>query len=256
MARRRSVLITGGSKGIGKGLAAGFFKSGYDVAICGRSVDDGQNTINELQGAGPGKLIFLKGNVAERNSINKVIDAIQQRFMGLDVVCANAGIFPSAYIRDSTNMALDEILATNVKGTIYTVQAALPLLRQSTAGRIVITSSITGPITGFPGWSYYGASKAAQLGFMRTAALECAADGITVNAVLPGNILTEGLEGMGKEYLAAMAASIPLGRLGDVKDIANAALFLAGEASGYITGQTIIVDGGQTLPESAQALGG
>ena len=96
MARRRSVLITGGSKGIGKGLAAGFFKSGYDVAICGRSVDDGQNTINELQGAGPGKLIFLKGNVAERNSINKVIDAIQQRFMGLDVVCANAGIFPSA----------------------------------------------------------------------------------------------------------------------------------------------------------------
>jgi 3-oxoacyl-[acyl-carrier protein] reductase len=121
---------------------------------------------------------------------------------------------------------------------------------------VILTSSITGPITGFPGWTHYGASKAGQLGFMRTAALELAKLRITVNAVLPGNILTEGLIGMGDEYVSSMAASIPLGRLGSVADIGNAALFLASDAAGFITGQSIIVDGGQTLPESLEALKG
>jgi 3-oxoacyl-[acyl-carrier protein] reductase len=121
-------------------------------------------------------------------------------------------------------------------------------------GRIILTSSITGPITGYPGWSHYGASKAGQLGFMRTAAIELAPRNITVNAVLPGNIFTEGLAGLGADYIASMEASIPLKRLGSVEDIANAALFLASEEAAYITGQTITVDGGQTLPESLGAL--
>jgi 3-oxoacyl-[acyl-carrier protein] reductase len=121
-------------------------------------------------------------------------------------------------------------------------------------GRIVITSSITGPITGYPGWSHYGASKAGQLGFMRTAAIELAPFDITVNAVMPGNILTEGLEGLGKDYLTSMAACIPMKRLGTVEDIANAVLYFASDEAGYVTGQTIVVDGGQVLPESPAAL--
>ena len=119
-------------------------------------------------------------------------------------------------------------------------------------GRVLIT----GPITGFPGWAHYGASKAGQLGFMRTAAIELAASGITVNAVLPGNIVTEGLDDLGDEYQAQMAASIPLRRLGTVEEIGYAALFLATDEAGYITGQTIVVDGGQVLPESLSALDG
>jgi 3-oxoacyl-[acyl-carrier protein] reductase len=119
---------------------------------------------------------------------------------------------------------------------------------------VILTSSITGPITGFPGWTHYGASKAAQLGFMRTAAIELAASGITVNAVLPGNIATEGLAELGAGYVSQMTAAIPLGRLGSVDDIGYAALFLATDEAGYITGQTIVVDGGQVLPESAEAL--
>ncbi len=119
----------------------------------------------------------------------------------------------------------------------------------------MITSSITGPITGFPGWSHYGASKAGQLGFIRTAAIELAKYGITVNAVMPGNILTEGLEDMGDDYLTQMASSIPLKRLGSVEDIANAMLYFASEEAGYVTGQTIVVDGGQVLPESLEAVG-
>jgi 3-oxoacyl-[acyl-carrier protein] reductase len=145
-------------------------------------------------------------------------------------------------------------MSTNLKGTFLSVQACVPYLKNSDQGRIVLTSSITGAITGFPGWTHYGATKAGQLGFMRTASIELAKYGITVNAVLPGNIVTEGLQDLGNEYLKAMAAAIPLKRLGDVEDIGNAALFLASKEAGYITGQTTVVDGGQTLPESLDAL--
>ena len=105
---------------------------------------------------------------------------------------------------------------------------------------MVLTSSITGPVTGYPGWSHYGASKAGQLGFLKTAAMELSRYNTTINAVLPGNIITEGLEGLGEDYLATMAASIPLKRLGKVEDIANAALFFASQEAAYITGQTLV----------------
>ena len=129
-----------------------------------------------------------------------------------------------------------------------------PVSRPLGHGRIILTSSITGPNTGFPGWSHYGATKAAQLGFLRTACIELAPNGITINAVLPGNVVSEGLEELGDDYLAAMTAAIPLGRLGRVEEIGAAALFLATDEAGYITGQTIVVDGGQTLPESLAAV--
>jgi 3-oxoacyl-[acyl-carrier protein] reductase len=135
------------------------------------------------------------------------------------------------------------------------VQACLPHLAASGRGRVILTSSITGPITGYPGWTHYGASKAGQLGFMRTAAIELAASGITVNAVLPGNIATEGLDTMGADYQAGMIAAIPMRKLGSVDDIGYAALFFATDEAAYITGQTIIVDGGQVLPESPEAVG-
>jgi 3-oxoacyl-[acyl-carrier protein] reductase len=130
----------------------------------------------------------------------------------------------------------------------------VPYLKKSNQGRIIITSSITGPITGFPGWTHYGATKAGQLGFMRTACIELAKHGITVNAVMPGNIITEGLAGLGEDYLKTMAASIPLKRLGTVEDIGYAALYFASREASYVTGQSIIVDGGQILPESLEAL--
>ena len=148
----------------------------------------------------------------------------------------------------------DAVMATNLKGSFLSVKACLPWLKQSNQARVILTSSITGPITGFPGWSHYGASKAGQIGFMRTACIELARYGITINAVLPGNIVTEGLAGLGAEYLQTMAASIPLKRLGAVEDVGNAALFLASKEAAYITGQTIIIDGGQTQPETLEAI--
>ena len=170
-------------------------------------------------------------------------------------MCCNAGIFPAAPLTEMTPDQLEEVLATNLKGTFFIVQAALPALKRSGRGRVIVTSSITGPITGFHGWSHYGASKAGQLGFMRSAALELAKSGITINAVMPGNIITEGLADLGPEYLATMEAAIPLGRLGNIEEIASAALFLATEEAAYITGQTLVIDGGQTIPESLEAMG-
>jgi 3-oxoacyl-[acyl-carrier protein] reductase len=258
--RGRSVLVTGGTKGIGKGIAAGFANAGARVVITGRDPASGQQAADELTGAAAamdpagGKVSYVSGDVSDHASCLAMIAAAVSKHGGLDVVCCNAGIFPASPLADMSPGELDLVLATNLKGTFYTVQAALPALKDSGRGRVILTSSITGPITGYAGWSHYGASKAGQLGFMRSAALEFARSGITINAIMPGNIVTEGLDDLGPEYLATMEASIPLGRLGSVADIANAALFLASDEAGYITAQTLVVDGGQTVPESLQAM--
>jgi 3-oxoacyl-[acyl-carrier protein] reductase len=257
----RSVLVTGGTKGIGKGIAAGFATAGAQVVITGRDSDHGERTAEALtaaaadQSAAGGTVSFRPGDVRDPASCAEVVAATVGLHGGLDVVCCNAGIFPAAPLTEMTPDELDEVLATNLKGTFFTVQAALPALRESGHGRIILTSSITGPITGYAGWSHYGASKAGQLGFMRSAALEFARSGITINAVMPGNIVTEGLDELGADYLAAMESAVPLGRLGSIADIAHAAMFFASDEAGYITAQTLVVDGGQTVPESLQAMG-
>jgi 3-oxoacyl-[acyl-carrier protein] reductase len=153
-----------------------------------------------------------------------------------------------------TEADIDAIFATNVKGTMLAVKACMPALQRSGHGRVIITSSITGPITGYPGWCHYGATKAAQLGFLRTAAIELAPMGITINAVMPGNIETEGLDELGPEYRNRMESSIPHKKLGKVEDIGYAALYFATDEAAYVTGQSIVIDGGQVLPESPMAM--
>ncbi|WP_319558500.1 3-oxoacyl-ACP reductase FabG [Thiomicrorhabdus sp.] len=250
----KTVFITGASKGIGRGIATEFAKHGANVAIVARDKQAAKSVADELVSNGY-QAIGLSADVADKASLESAVNEAVSIYGRVDILCANAGIFPSAGLEEMTEADWDIVMNTNLKGTLFSVQACLPELKKSAAGRIVITSSITGPITGFPGWSHYGASKAGQLGFIRTAAIELAKYGITVNAVMPGNILTEGLAGMGDEYLAQMAASIPLKRLGSVEDIANAMLYFASEQAGYVTGQTIVVDGGQVLPESMEAVG-
>ncbi|RSK55203.1 3-oxoacyl-ACP reductase FabG [Bacillus canaveralius] len=245
----KTVIVTGGSKGIGKGIARTFANHGANVAIVARNLAAAEACAVELN-RGNGKVYALCGDVTDRGSMETVAKQVNETFGSIDVLCANAGIFPSVTLEQMTTEDWDTVMNTNAKGTLHAVQACIPYLKQATYGRIVITSSITGPVTGYAGWSHYAASKAAQLGFMRTAALELAGDNITVNAVLPGNVLTEGLEGLGDDYLQEMASAIPMQKLGSVEDIGYAALFLASKEAGFITGQTIIVDGGQILPEN------
>ncbi|MFJ9556322.1 3-oxoacyl-ACP reductase FabG [Nocardiopsis sp. NPDC101807] len=246
----RTVLVTGGTRGIGLGIAKGFAEAGDRVVIVGR---DEARTREAAEGV-PGAR-WAVGDVARAADCARIVEEVVADSGGLDVLCANAGIFPSSPLVSMGEDELDRVLDTNVKGTVLMVQAAVEALTASGRGRVVITSSITGPLTGYAGWSHYGATKAAQLGFMRSAALELAPRGITVNAVLPGNVRTEGLDEMGPDYLERMRAAIPVGRVGEVEDIAAACVFLASAGASFITGQSLVVDGGQVLPEDGQAFG-
>ncbi len=249
----RTVLVTGGTKGIGKGIAGVFARAGANVVVTGRDGEQGEAAARELSGQG-GEVAYVGGDVAKAADCERVAAETAARFGGIDVVCANAGVFPDVKLTDMTEEDIDSIFATNVKGCMLTVKACIPHLERTGRGRVILTSSITGPVTGYPGWSHYGATKAAQLGFIRTACIELAPKGITVNAVMPGNIYSEGLDELGEDYLTSMTDSIPLGRLGKVEEIGAAALFLATDEAAFITGQTIIVDGGQVVPESLAAL--
>jgi len=249
----KSVLVTGASRGIGLAIARRFARVGARFTICARKTHALEAALALLRAEGA-QVHGVAADVSAPDAVQNLIEDVAQHQDGLDILCCNAGMFPSAGLAEMSSDDWDQVLAVNVKSNFLCVQAALPYLRRAEYGRVILTSSITGPITGYPGWAHYGASKAAQLGFMRTAAIELARDGITINAVLPGNVLTEGLQALGADYLAKMAAAVPLGRLGDLEDVANAALFFASREAAYITGQALVVDGGQILPESLDAL--
>ena len=249
----KSVIVTGASRGLGKGIAKVFAEQGASVLVVARNENAGSRAVAEIEKAG-GVASFCRADVSRWPDVEAMVEASMERYGAVHVLCTNAGIFPSSPIEDLPEEEWDEVQAINVKGMFLSVKACLPHMKKQNHGRIVLTSSITGPITGYPGWAHYGASKAAMLGFMRTAAIECAKHNITINAVLPGNIMTEGMETLGQEHIRGMQRSIPMGRLGDPEDIGHAVLFFASPEAKYITGQTLIVDGGQTLPESEDGL--
>ncbi|WP_217914018.1 3-oxoacyl-ACP reductase FabG [Miltoncostaea marina] len=241
-------IVTGGAKGIGRGIAEALVEAGATVVIADIDVAAGEATAGEVGAT------FERTDVTSADDCRALVARVVERLGRLDVLCSNTGIYPQASLAEMTVEQWDRMQAVNARSTFLMVQAAIEPMRRRRYGRVVITSSITGPVTGFPGWSHYGASKAAQLGFMRSAAIEVARDGITINAVMPGNILTEGLREQGDDYLRQMAASVPTGTLGEPRDIGTAACFLASSEARFITGQTLIVDGGQILPESPEAL--
>ena len=249
----KNVIVTGASMGLGKGIAQVFASNGANVLLVARNESRAQEAADELKGAG-GEASVFAGDVSSWDDMQKMAATATERYGGIDVLCSNAGIFPSSTILDMSPDEWDEVLGVNAKGSFLAVKACVPEMSKQEYGRIIITSSITGPITGYTGWAHYGASKSAQLGFMKTACVELAKSNITINAVMPGNIITEGLQDLGEDYLRTMAASIPLKTLGSVEDVGFAALFLATKEAGYITGQTIVVDGGQTVPESLEAM--
>ncbi len=250
---QKSVIVTGGSKGLGRGIAQVFAREGAKVLVVARQQDAGERTAREIVDAG-GTASFFRADVSNWDDVEAMAEAAVDRHGGIDILCSNAGIFPSARVEEMTQVEWDTVNSVNLKGTFFAVKACLPELKKKEEGRILLTSSITGPITGYPGWAHYGATKAGMLGFMRTAAIEFARYNITINAVMPGNIMTEGLDDIGEDYLRRMEQSIPLGKLGDPEDVAYAVLFLASHEAKYITGQTLVVDGGQILPESMDAV--
>ena len=219
-------------------------QAGAKVIIGDIDKEKGEMTANELDGD------FYYLDVINKEQVQYVVQSICEKYGKLSILCSNTGIFPQVTIEDMTEEDWDKVQNINVKGAFLVIQATLKHMKKQNYGRIVLISSITGDITGYPGWAHYGASKAAQLGFMRTAALEYAKYGITINAIQPGNILTDGLIEAGEEYMNKMKSVIPVNVLGKPEDIGYTAVFLASREAGFITGQRIVVDGGQILPET------
>ena len=249
----RTVLVTGGAQGIGYGISSAFAAHGARVLIADVQADKAASAAAKLCAAGSDVHAYAV-DLACRDAINTLLDNINRDYGQLDVLIHNAAYFPLMPLADISPVVLARTLAVNLSALFWLTQAALPLLRQR-GGRILATSSVTGPRVAYPGLAHYAASKAGVNGFIRAAALELAADRITVNGVEPGMIRTPAMANLGDgELNAAIARGIPLKRLGEPADIAAAMLFLASDAAAYITGQTIVVDGGATLAESTAAL--
>ena len=240
-------VVTGGARGIGRGIAAVLAAEGAHVVVVDVDAEAGEETAAALG------VLAISGDVTDRSSVEAMASRVADELGRIDIVAANAGAYPFADLETLDETMWNRVMDLNVGGAVRTVQACLPAMRARGYGRIVLTSSITGPITGQPGFTHYGASKAALLGFMRSAAVELARSGITVNAVMPGNVATEGFADTSEEHQRRMLSSIPMGRYAEPEEIGWAVRFLASPEAGYITGQTLVVDGGQVLPEAPLA---
>ncbi len=248
----RVAIVTGASAGIGRGIARVFAREGAKVVAANRNAEAGEQVVRDILADG-GDALFVQADISKKSDNDRVAAAALDKYGRIDILVHNAGIFWEVMLGDMTEEDWDRCHDLNLKGLLFATQAVLPAMKRQRHGRILVTSSITGPKTGMPGFAHYGATKGGVNGFVRNAAVELAGDKITVNAVEPGNILTEGLAGLGQDYLDTMTKAIPLGTLGAPEDIAYAMLFLASDEAKWITGQTLCVDGGQTLPESGVA---
>ncbi|HNB27231.1 MAG TPA: SDR family oxidoreductase [Alphaproteobacteria bacterium] len=240
----RVALVIGAARGIGEGIAQRFAEEGAKVVVADAEVEAGKATAARLKGR------FVAVDISRKADAERAVAETLAAHGKLDILVQNAGIYPWTLIENTDPDEWDKVLAVNLKGTFLAAQAALPHMKARKSGRMIFTSSITGPRVTSPGHGHYSASKAGINGFIKAAALEFSGYGITVNGIEPGNILTEGMQAQrSAAFIKSMEDAVPLGRLGTPRDIANAALFLASDDASYITGTTIIVDGGQTLPE-------
>jgi 3-oxoacyl-[acyl-carrier protein] reductase len=237
-------VVTGAARGIGRGIASVLAAEGAHVVVVDVDAELGATTAAELGGTA------VAADVTDGASVESMAARVVEDLGRIDILAANAGVYPFADLDALDEQVWNRVMDLNVGGAVRSVRACLPVMRARGYGRIVLTSSITGPITGQPGFAHYGASKAAMLGFMRSAAVELARSGITINAVMPGNVSTPGFADTSDEHQRRMLSSIPMGRYAEPEEVGWAVRFLASPEAGYITGQTLIVDGGQVLPEA------
>jgi 3-oxoacyl-[acyl-carrier protein] reductase len=247
---RRVAVVTGAASGVGEGIATVLAREGASVAVADIDAGGAERLTAKLNAEGLDAAAF-DVDLVEVGSVDAMAKAVRERWGSIDILSANAGVYPNAAVEEIDDAFVDRIMDLNFKGALHSIQSCLAAMREQGYGRIVLTSSITGTHVGAERYSIYGASKAAMLGLMRSLALEVVRDGITVNAILPGNVRTPVVEALDPEYMEWTLRAIPMGRLAEPEELGWAARFLASEEAGYITGQTLILDGGQLLPEGA-----
>jgi len=235
-------LVTGGAQGIGKAIALILARNGADVAVWDINLEKAQETANEIEALGK-RSIAMKVNVADFKEVERTVEAVVEQWGQIDILVNNAGITRDRLILRMTEEDWDVVLNVNLKGTFNCTKAVIRHMSKHRSGKIVSIASVTGEM-GNPGQANYGASKAGVIGFTKTIAREFAARGINVNAIAPGFIqtaMTDAIPEKAKEELKRM---IPMERLGQPEDVAEAVLFLVSERSSYITGQVLNVNGG------------
>jgi 3-oxoacyl-[acyl-carrier protein] reductase len=244
------VIVTGAGRGIGEAIAKLFADEGARVIVNSRTEADVQQVVADITNSG-GTAHGIVADIGGMEGVQRLVEGTVARFGAVDVLVHNAGILPIQSLETMEDHDWTHVLDVNLTSAFRLTKACLPHMKERGSGRMLFTSSVTGNRTGVPGFAHYSASKAGMNGFIRSAALELAPYGITINGVEPGSVLTPGAEAATTpEERELMARFIPLKRWAKPMDIAYAMLYLASEGASYVTGQTIIVDGGAILPES------
>lgn len=245
----KKTLVTGGSAGIGEAMALRFGLEGASVAVCGTNSERLHQVLEKLEASRVDpeqKFLALVTNVASKQSTDQVIEQMLQSFGSIDVVVNNAGITKDGLLMKMKEDDWDSVMDTNLKSVYNICSAIIRPMMKARSGKIINISSVVG-LTGNPGQTNYAASKAGMIGFSKALAQEVASRGIQVNCIAPGYIKTRMTDALSEEQQQLVLNKVPLGRMGSTDDIANAACFLASHMSDYITGQTLVVDGGMVM---------
>jgi 2-deoxy-D-gluconate 3-dehydrogenase len=252
----RAVIVTGGAMGIGFGIVQRFVQAGANVVLADLDGDLAVSKVAELEG--PGKAVAVEVDVADPDAGRRLVDECVASFGAVDVLVNNAGIYPMTPLLDMTRQAWEKVIEVNLTGLAFISKAVgLRMKEQGTGGRIINIASIDSLHPSMVGLAAYDSSKGGVLMFTKAFALEMAPHGVTVNAIAPGGIATEGTaapladSGMTQEQMEEMTArfveAIPLRRMGEPDDIATVTVFLASDASRYMTGELLVVDGGALI---------
>lgn len=235
-------LVTGSAQGIGRAIARLLAENGADVVISDINLEKAQETAKEIQAIGR-RSLAIKANVADLSDVERMMETIIEQFGRIDILVNNAGITRDRLILRMTEEDWDAVLDVNLKGTFNCTKAAIRYMAKHKSGKIVNIASVSGEM-GNPGQANYAASKAGVIGFTKTIAREYAARGINVNAVAPGFIQTAMTDAIPEKARESLIQMIPMERMGQPEDVAQAVLFLVSERSSYITGQVLNVNGG------------
>lgn len=238
-------VVTGAAQGIGQAIATTLAQEGSDVVVADLNANRCQETVDRIQQLGR-KAIAVSVNVGDWDQVKRMVDSVLKEWERIDILVNNAGITRDGLLMRMKEEDWQAVLQVNLTGTFFCAKAVLPTMSRQRSGRIVNIASIVGAI-GNAGQANYAASKAAVIGFTKTVAREYASRNITINAVAPGFIDTAMTQELSADTKEALLNQIPLKRLGQSSDIANAVSFLCSEKAGYITGHVLHVNGGMHM---------